>query len=85
MRNIFLEKSYTKRDGEAIPRRFCRKSKSSVALDQEFTQFVFIVCQVEDCRSILKINCRPIALTSYKAFPKDKKRSGTSLSASFSA
>ena len=34
MRNIFLEKSYTKRGEETIPRPFSQKSKSSISLDQ---------------------------------------------------
>ena len=32
--NIFLEKSYTKYDGETIPRSFSKKSKSSISLYQ---------------------------------------------------
>ena len=34
MRNIFLEKSYTKFDGETSPRPFCEKLKLSIFLDQ---------------------------------------------------
>ena len=34
MRNTFLKKSYTKRDGKTIPRPFCKKSKLSISLDQ---------------------------------------------------
>ena len=34
---------------------------------------------------MLKLGCTPFAFISYKAFLKNKKRSGTSLSASFSA
>ena len=34
MRNIFFEKSYTKRGGENIPRPFSKKSKVSIPLDQ---------------------------------------------------
>ena len=33
MRNIFLEKSYTKCGAEAIPRPFSTKSKLSISLD----------------------------------------------------
>ena len=55
MRNIFLEESYKKCGGEAIPRPFS------------------------------KLNCGPLAFTSYKAFFKNKKGSGTSLPASLSA
>ena len=35
MRNIFLEKSYTKSGGEASPRPFYKKLKLSISLDQE--------------------------------------------------
>ena len=34
MRNIFLEKSYTERDGETSPRPFSEKLKISIYLDQ---------------------------------------------------
>ena len=34
IRNIFLEKSYTKCGGETSPRPFSRKSKLSISLDQ---------------------------------------------------
>ena len=33
MRNIFLEKSYTKYGGETIPRPYSKKSKLSISLD----------------------------------------------------
>ena len=36
-------------------------------------------------RYALKLSCRPPAFTSYKAFSRNKKRSGTSIIASFSA
>ena len=34
IRNIFLEKSYTKCDGETILRPFTKKSEVSISLDQ---------------------------------------------------
>ena len=34
MRNIFVEKTYTKFGGETIPRSFSEKSKLSISLDQ---------------------------------------------------
>ena len=42
IRNIFLEKSYTKYGGKTIPRPFSEKSKLSKCLDQYKTQFVFL-------------------------------------------
>ena len=35
MRNVFIEKSYTKCSGEARPRPFYKKSKLSIPLDQQ--------------------------------------------------
>ena len=48
-------------------------------------QFVFIVCLIEGYRNILKLSCRLLAFTSYKALLKNKNRSGTSIPAPFSA
>ena len=42
MKNIFVEKSYTKYTGETSPRFFSEKSKSSMSLDQ-YLQF-YAVC-----------------------------------------
>ena len=88
MRKFFLEKSYTKCGGEIIPIPFSKKPRLSISLDQyslNFIQLVFIVCQVEGCQNILKLNCIPLAFTSYNAFPKNKKWSGTNLLTSCSA
>ena len=35
MRNIFVEKSYTKCDGETVPRSFSKKPKLSIPLHQK--------------------------------------------------
>ena len=43
MKNIFVEKSYTKYCGETSPRLFSKKSKSSISSIYSFVQFVFIV------------------------------------------
>ena len=56
----------------------------SGSIVHSFTQFVFIVCQVESYQNILKLSHRPLAFASYKAFSKNKKGSETSLSSSFS-
>ena len=37
-------------------------------LHHAFIKFVFIVCQVEDYQNIMKLNCRPPALTSHETF-----------------
>ena len=88
MRNIFLEKPYTKCGVETSPRPFAKISKLSISLDQKSKvciQFVSIVCQVGDYQNILKLSYRLLAFISYNIFYKSKKRSGTSLPASFSA
>ena len=38
-----------------------------------FVKFVFTVCQVKDYRNILKLTCRSLAFTLYKAFQKQKE------------
>ena len=52
MRNIFLEKSYTKCGGKIIPGPFSKESKLSISLDQQtdilYSLFLLYV-QVEDC------------------------------------
>ena len=60
MNNIFVEKSYTKCTGETIPRPLSKKSKLSIALDQE--------CKVlnslfPNIRNIVKSSCRPLTFT----------------------
>ena len=88
LKNIFLEKSLTKCGGETFRRPFFKKPKLNISLDQ-YSKFLyiffFIVWQVEDCRNRLKLSCRIIAFNSNKAFLKNKKRSGNSLPATFSA
>ena len=50
-----------------------------------FHTICFYCRQVEDSRNKLKLTCRPLAFTSYEAFLKSKKMSGTNLPVSFSA
>ena len=53
---------------KATPRDYRIFSKTehiSGAILWSFTQFVFIVCQVEGYRSILKLTCKSLAFTSY--------------------
>ena len=50
IRNIFLEKSYTKYGGETIRRPYSKKSKLGVSLDQ---YFIFIVEIFINSRSIV--------------------------------
>ena len=54
MRNIFVEKSYTKCAGETIPRRLSKKSKLSISLDQ--------YCKVLNSLFLLYANLRAIEI-----------------------
>ena len=86
MKNIFLEKPYTKCGGETSSRPISKKLKLSMnlSLDQQsehLYSFLLFCVKIEDYQNILK----PLAFTSYEAFWKNKKRSRISLLASFSA
>ena len=72
LRNIFLEKLWTE-FRETITRPFSKNIKIeyiSGSMVWSFTQFVFIIWQVQGYRNILKLNCRPLVFTSFKAFLK---------------
>ena len=87
MRNILLDKSYTKSGGETIPRPYSKKPKLSASWIKciKFYAVCFNCMPIVCYRNILKWSCTPLTFTSYKAFLKNKKRSRTSLTASFSA
>ena len=58
MRNIFLEKFYTKCVGETILRLFFKKSKLSVYVDQQSEipySLLLLYVQVEDYQKTLKL------------------------------
>ena len=54
MRNIFVEKSYTKYAGETIPRPLSKNSKLSISLDQ--------YCKVLTSLFLLHANLRAIEI-----------------------
>ena len=87
MRFIFLKKPCPKCGGGTNSRLFFKKSKLTISLDQQsevsYSLFSLYV-QVEDYQNILKLRFQQLALTSCKAFLKNKNRSGTSLPVSFS-
>ena len=92
-RNIFLE-NHTQNALEILfPDPFLKTQNLAYLWinSLKFYTACFIVCQVYTAcfyiyyQNILKLSCRPLTFTSCKAFSKNKKRSGTSLSASFSA
>ena len=87
MRNVFLEKSYTKCDGETIPRPFSKKSKLSIFLDQHSKVLYsapLLYVHVEGYQNILKLGCRLLGFTWHKAFLKNKKKSEISFPTPFS-
>ena len=86
MKNTFLEKLYAKWSGESSLKKFSKKSKLSISLDQQIKvlyNLLLVFAQVECNQNILKLRCRPLAFTSFKAFSKIKKRFGTTRPASF--
>ena len=88
MRNIVLERSHASCDREASSRLFHKKSKLSLSLyprSKMLCSLFLLYLQVEVYQILLKLRCWPLALTLYKAFLKNKMRSGTSLPASFFA
>ena len=57
MKNIFLEKLYTKRRGETIPRTFSEKVKLIISLVQQSNvlySLLLLYVKVEGYRDILK-------------------------------
>ena len=57
MKNIFLEKLYTKRRGETIPRTFSEKVELSISLVQQSNvlySLLLLYVKVEGYRDILK-------------------------------
>ena len=89
MRNNLIETSYKKCGGETILRPFSKKSKLSTSFWINSLNKVLCSCfycvPSEGYQNILKLSCRPLAFTTYKAFLKHKKWSGTSLFGSCSA
>ena len=75
-KNIFLGKSYTEYGGETSPRPFFKKSKLSICLDQQskvLYSLYLLYTKLRANRNILKLSCRSLALTSHKAFLKNKQ------------
>ena len=88
MRNIFLEKSYAKYDGERSPRSFSGKLKFSVYLDQ-YSKVLYSLFSLYAKLRAVETNWNyaedHFLLPHVKPFFKNKERSETSLPASFSA
>ena len=85
MRNISLVKSYTKWGGEARPWPFFKIEHIPRSTVWNDINLFLLHVQVEVYQNVLKLRCWPLGFILYKAFSKNKKRSGTSLPISFSA
>ena len=88
MRNVFLEKSFTKCGGETIPWPFSKKPKLSISLDQQSRvscRLFLLYAKSKAIKIACKLSCRPLDFASYNTFPENKKRSGTNPPAWFSA
>ena len=83
MKNIFVEKSYTKCGGESIPDSFVKNENWAYLWmnSLKFKTFCFYCMPSGDYQNILILSCRPLAFTPLKS----RRRSGTSLPASFVA
>ena len=82
------KKSCTKCGGETSLKFIFKRSKLSISLYQqsEFSYSLFLLyVQIEEYQDTLKRRCLPLAFTSHKGFPKNKKRSGAGPPASFFA
>ena len=87
VRNVFL-KNHTQNVIEKLFADPFLKNQNWVHLwisSLKFYTVCFYMWQVEGYLKILKLSRKPLAFTSYKVFLKYKKRSGTSLTASFTA
>ena len=86
---IFLEKSYTKFGEQTSSRSFSENKSWAYLWIISLKSYKICLHWVPKSRqgywNILKLRCGPLSITSYKAFLKNKKRSPTSLSASFPA
>ena len=74
MRNIFLEKSYTKCNGETIPKPLFKKSKLSTSMDQQSKVLcsLFLLHAKVRTVEILKLSCIPLTFTSFLTKKKQK-------------
>ena len=82
----FLLKNHAQDMVEIILKPFFKKIKIkyiSGSIVYSFIKFAFIISYFEGYRNILNSSCKSLAFTSYNAFLKNKKLSGTCLLTSF--
>ena len=71
VRNIFLEKSYAKWDGEGFPKSFLKyQNWAYLLINSTVIQFVLLYLQVDNHQNIL---CWPFAFTFSKGFLKTQR------------
>ena len=87
MRNIFLEKSYTKCGRETSPRPFSEKLKLTISLDQwpKFCTVCFYCMASSGLSKYIEAKLQATCFHLILSFLQNRKRSGTSLLVSFSA
>ena len=87
MRSIFIENHSKNVMKKLAPDRFIKNRNWAYLWINSlmFYKFVIIIYHVDGYQNILKLSCRPIGITSYKACFFKKKRCETSLHTSFSA
>ena len=69
MKNIFVEKSYTKCGGESIPDSFVKNENWAYLWmnSLKFKTFCFYCMPSGDYQNILILSCRPLAFTHWRA------------------
>ena len=87
LRNIFLENHTQNVVEKLFPDPFLKNQNwANLCVNSLKFYSVCFYCMLSwGLSKYIEINCKPLTFTSHKAFLKNKKRSGTSLPASFSA
>ena len=75
-RNIFFLKNHMQNKEKLFPDSFLKNLNWAYIWinNIKFIQFVFVDCQVDDYRSILKLSCWPLVFVSNQAFFLKKKK-----------
>ena len=76
MKNIIVEKSFTKYDGKTRPRNIFKKSKFSISVYQqpEVSYSLFLYVFRMSCLRTVRTYWNPLAFTSYKVYLKQKQK-----------
>ena len=82
MKVIFLEKPCSKCSGEVIPTPFYKKWPYLCISSLNVIKFILILCSSRGLSKFINLRSWLLSFILYKAFLKNKKSSGTSLSTS---